>query len=127
MNFFTIALGAIAGLATALFLHLRRQMDKNVNYLNEEDFINGMRKGQLIDIRKKDAYNEGHINGSRNHPFHQLTRNYNKLRQDQPIYLVCHNGKMSRRASMVLTSKGFRVFALEGGIEAWTKPLKSKK
>jgi len=128
MNFFAVTISVITGLAIFAFFYLRREMNKNVNYLSEEEFTSAMRKGQLVDIRKKEAYNEGHINGSRNIPLVQLTRNYNRLRLDQPVYLACSNGKMSRRASTMLVSKGFEnVYALEGGIENWTKPLKSKK
>jgi len=128
MDFFVITLSVIVGLAVFAFFYMRREMNRNVNYLNEEEFLKGMRKGQLIDIRKKDAYSEGHINGARHIPIVQLMRNYNRLRMDQPVYLVCPNGKMCRRASSMLVSKGFsQVYSLEGGIEAWTKPLKSKK
>lgn len=128
MNFFVITIGLIIGLVFYVFFYLRRQMNQNVRFLDEEEFVNGMRKGQLIDIRKKVAYDEGHVNGARNLPLTQLTRNYNKLRSDQDIYLVCQDGKMSRRATTMLVSKGFsNVYSLKGGIESWTKPLRAKK
>ena len=128
MNFYLVAALIVVVLAIFAFFYMQRSMNKNVNYLEEEEFTNNMRKGQLIDIRKKDAYDEGHINGSRNIPLVLLTRNYNRLRQDQAIYLVCSNGKMSRRATTMLVTKGFKdVYSLKGGIESWKKPLKNKK
>ena len=122
----TIFLIVVFLLAFFIF-YSRHTLNKNVTYLKEEEFTNNMRKGQLVDIRKKEVYDEGHINGARNIPIVQLTRNYNRLRLDQPVYLICNNGKMSRRASAVLTSKGFKVYSLEGGLESWSKPLRSKK
>lgn len=112
-----------------VIVYMRRgTMKKNVTYLNEQAFASLMRKGQLIDIRKKDEFNKGHINGARNLPFTQLNRSFNKLRSDQPIYLVCANGKASKRATMFLISKNFtHIYALEGGMTSWSKPLKTKK
>ena len=128
MDFYLTTGIILASLALFAFYYLRRTMNKNVNFINEEEFTAGMRKGQLIDIRKKDAFDAGHINGARNLPLVQLTRNYNRLRQDQAVYLVCDNGKMCRRASTMLVSNGFEnVYSLQGGIATWTKPLKNKK
>ena len=127
MDWQTTVFLMLASLLIFFIIYMRRTINQNVNYLDEEDFTSNMRKGQLIDVRKKEAFDEGHINGSRNIPIAQLTRNYNRLRLDQPVYLVCNNGKMSRRASAVLTSKDFKVYTLEGGIETWSKPLRSKK
>ena len=109
-------------------IYSRRTMNKNITFLNEQEFAAVMRKGQLIDVRKKDDFEQGHINGSRNIPLGLLTKNMSKLRGDQPIYLVCADGKQSKRATMVLISKNFtNIYALEGGIAAWSKPLKTKK
>ena len=111
-----------------LILYTRHTTKKNVSFLSEAEFASLMRKGQLIDIRKKDEFDQGHINGSRNIPLATLTKSMSRLRGDQPIYLVCADGKNSRRATMLLISKNFtNIFALEGGIKNWTKPLKVKK
>jgi len=109
-------------------VYSRQTMKKNITFLKEQEFATVMRKGQLIDVRKKDEFDTGHINGARNMPLGMLTKNMSKLRGDQPIYLVCADGKQSKRATMVLLSKNFtNIYALEGGIAAWSKPLKVKK
>ena len=106
----------------------RNTMKKSVQFLNEQEFASLMRKGQLIDIRKKNEFDQGHINGSRNIPLAMLSKSMNKLRPDQPIYLVCTDGKLSKRAAMLLISKHFtNLYALEGGITGWSKPLKTRK
>ena len=122
---FLVALLAIIGF---IIIYSRQTMKKNMTFLNEQDFAAVMRKGQLIDIRKKDDFEKGHINGARNIPLGMLTKSMSKLRGDQPIYLVCASGKQSKRAAMLLVSKNFTIiYALEGGIASWSKPLKVKK
>ena len=124
----TIFLVILLGVIAFLIFYSRSTMKKNVKFLNEQEFASVMRKGQLIDIRKKDDFAQGHINGSRNIPLAILSNNVTKLRGDQPIYLVCADGKQSKRATMLLISKHFTdIYALEGGIASWSKPLKVKK
>jgi len=115
--------------AIILFIfYSRKQMTKSVKKLPEDEFINVMRKGQLIDIRKKVEFDEGHINGSRNIPLALLSKSVSRLRGDQPIYLVCADGKQALRAGLLLQSKNFtQIYALDGGIKSWSKPLKTKK
>jgi len=124
----TILLIVLLGVIFFLIIYSRKTVNKNITFLSEQEFSAVMRKGQLIDIRKKDEFDQGHINGSRNIPLAILTKSLTKLRGDQPIYLVCANGKQSKRATMLLVSKNFvNIYALDGGIATWSKPLKVKK
>ena len=125
----TFLLIILMAIIMVFIIFSRKTMKDNVKFLNEKEFSAAMRKGQLIDVRKKDEFDGGHINGSRNIPLGMLTKNMSKLRGDQPIYLVCADGgKQSKRATMVLVSKNFtNIYALEGGIATWSKPLKVKK
>ena len=124
----TFFLIVLLGVIVFLIIYSRNAMKKNVQFLKEQEFAWVMRKGQLIDVRKKDEFAKGHINGSRNIPLAILSKSLSKLRGDQPIYLVCANGKQSKRATMLLISKHFTdIYALEGGIASWSKPLKVKK
>ncbi|MCL2559974.1 MAG: rhodanese-like domain-containing protein [Turicibacter sp.] len=128
MNWTLIFFSVLAGASIAIFFYVRSTMKKSVTFLSEKEFGNAMRKGQLIDIRKKDDFNEGHINGSRNIPIGALNKSFSKLRTDQTIYLVCSEGKAAKRAAVLLSSKGFsNICALDGGIKNWTKQLKTKK
>ena len=36
---------------------------KAVVNLSEKEFVENMRKGQLVDLRKKEEFDQGHING----------------------------------------------------------------
>lgn len=128
MNWTLLIVAIILGLVIGLWISIRRESKKSVINLNEAEFIDQMRKGQLIDIRKKEEFDQGHINGARNIPFALLTRNPGRLRKDLPIYLYCEKGKMSKRAALVLYGKGYdKIYQLEGGLTAWTGPLKTTK
>lgn len=125
MNWTLIIIAVILGIALGLFIMLRRESKKAVINLSEKEFTENMRKGQLVDLRNKQEFEEGHINGARNIPFAMLTRNPGKLRRDLPIYLYCQKGNVSKRAALVLHGKGYEnIYQLEGGLTNWTGSLK---
>jgi len=128
MNWGTIITMILLGLAIALLVIMRREAKKSVTVLSEKEFIDNMRKGQLIDLRKKEDFEDGHINGARNIPSATLSRSIGKIRPDLPVYFYCEKGKRSKRAAFLLKSKGFdSIYQLDGGIENWSGSLKSKK
>ena len=73
-----IFIALMVGIGVFIFMS-RRTLKKNITLLNEEDFANNMRKGQLIDVRKKEEFDAGHINGARNIPWTILNKNVSKL------------------------------------------------
>ena len=125
MDWRLLIIAIILGIILGLFIMMRRESKKAVVNLSEKEFVENMRKGQLVDLRKKEEFDQGHINGARNIPFVMLTRNPGKLRRDLPIYLYCEKGKICKRAALVLYGKGFEhIYQLEGGLTNWTGPLK---
>lgn len=69
---------------------------------------------KIIDVSDKIIYNQNHINGSINIPYNELINNYRKyLNKNESYYLYCRNGKLSKRAVIVLSSLGYNVFYLE--------------
>ena len=125
MDWRLLIIAIILGIILGLFIMMRRESKKAVVNLSEKEFVENMRKGQLVDLRKKEEFDQGHINGARNIPFVMLTRNPGKLRRDLPIYLYCEKGKVCKRAALVLYGKGYEnIYLLEGGLTNWTGPLK---
>lgn len=125
MNWSLFIIAIIIGIILGLFIMMRRESKKAVVSLSEKEFIENMRKGQLVDLRKKEEFEEGHINGARNIPFVMLTRSPGRLRKDLPIYLYCEKGKVSKRAALVLYGKGYeQIYQLDGGLANWNGPLK---
>jgi len=119
-----IVLGISLGL---LIAYARNKKDKGSYLLLEADeFRKNMRRGQLIDIRPEDAYNQEKINGSRNYPKKQVFQNLYLLRTDQPIFLYGSkdNGTVKKVAKKMLRKGYYPVYVLKGGLEDWPYPKK---
>lgn len=69
---------------------------------------------KIIDVSDKYTYLQNHIQGSINIPYDILINNYRQyLNKNENYYLYCKSGKLSKRATMVLSSLGYKVFYLE--------------
>jgi rhodanese-related sulfurtransferase len=85
--------------------------------------IQGDRSGLVVlDVREKDAYDAGHVPGSRHLPRGQLELRVNEAFPDPTLRIVtvCEFGKISTLAAATLRELGFtRASALDGGMKAW--------
>lgn len=103
------------------------RMRKAVTNLTQEQFIEGYRKAQLIDVREPKEFEAGHILGARNIPYTQFRQRYKEIRPDKPVYLYDQNGGRSSRAALFLKKKNYTLlFHLQGGFRTWTGKIKSK-
>ncbi|WP_238473750.1 rhodanese-like domain-containing protein [Paenisporosarcina cavernae] len=103
------------------------RLRKAVTNLTQEQFIEGYRKSQLIDVREPKEFDNGHILGARNLPNSQLRQRYKEIRPDKPVYLYCQSGSRSARTALFLKKKGYnQVYQLQGGFRQWTGKVKSK-
>jgi rhodanese-related sulfurtransferase len=76
----------------------------------------------VLDVREKDAYENGHIRHARHLPRGQLELRVNEELPDPTARIVvyCEFGKISTLAAATLRQLGFmRATALEGGMKAW--------
>ncbi len=122
---YTIAI--ILGLIIIYVLVNTFRLKKAVTNLTQEEFIQGYRKAQLIDVRETKEFDAGHILGARNIPATQLRQRFNEIRPDLPVYLYCQNSGRSARAALFLKKKGYnQIFQLQGGFRTWTGKVKSK-
>ncbi|RYG74957.1 rhodanese-like domain-containing protein [Lentibacillus lipolyticus] len=114
---------AVALLAFGMFRFFRK---KNfLKTLTEEQFREGYRKAQLIDVREPNEFKKGHILGARNIPLTQLKQRLVELRKDKPVYLYCQSGTRSARAAQLLHKKGYEdLNQLKGGFKKWTGKVK---
>ncbi|SDK55416.1 rhodanese-like domain-containing protein [Sediminibacillus albus] len=101
---------------------------KILKTLTEDEFRQGYRKAQLIDVREQKEFNGGHILGARNIPLSQLRTRMGELRKDQPIYMYCQNGTRTARAALLLNKKGYHeLYQLQGGFKKWNGKIKKAK
>lgn len=121
MDFFSILIAVVLGLGLGWLMIRNQGVDfSKISVLKRKDFVDNMRKGQLIDIRKKKDFEQDKIKGARNFTVGQLTQKHPKARKDKPIYLYCQNGGKSKRAARRLMRKFYsQVYVLEGGLDAY--------
>lgn len=80
------------------------------------DYALLVKKGAVIlDVRSKNEYQGGHINGAINISLDALASNLSKLKKDNPIITCCASGMRSASAKMILKSNGFTEVYNGGG------------
>lgn len=123
LYFILVLLVAIIIYSVTSWLYQR----KIVKTLNEQQFREGYRKAQLIDVREPNEYEAGHILGARNIPLSQLKMRMKEIRPDKPVYLYCQSGMRSGRVAQTLYRKGYKDLShLQGGFKKWSGKIKVK-
>ncbi len=120
--FMTWILPILIGLTLGYLLLGRKKTDVGqVFVLDAADFKANMRKGQLIDLRKQEAFDKQKIKGARRFTWRYLkSKQQTKIRKDRPLYIYCQNGLKSRRTARKLAKKGFKeVNVLKGGFNQY--------
>jgi rhodanese-related sulfurtransferase len=76
------------------------------------------KNAMLIDLRDAKDFREGHISGSRNIPYSQITKHLDELKtSDRPLVFVCNLGQV---AGSALQQVGHTdAYRLDGGISNW--------
>lgn len=98
---------------------------KYLKTLTEDQFREGYRKAQLIDVREPQEFKKGHILGARNIPVTQMKQRLVEIRKDKPVYLYCQSGSRSARAAHLLYKKNYQdLNQLQGGFKKWTGKVK---
>lgn len=94
---------------------------QNVNVDQLTRLVN-QQNAQVIDVRSKEEFNQGHIVNAINIPMDDITSGkakFDKLKK-KPVIACCQMGRVSATACQKLTAEGFeQVFNLQGGINAW--------
>lgn len=77
---------------------------------------------QLVDVRTPQEYAEGHIDGALNinvqpDDFKELAQRV--LSKDSTVLVYCRSGRRSLDAAEMLTTLGYNVVNLKGGIIEW--------
>jgi glyoxylase-like metal-dependent hydrolase (beta-lactamase superfamily II)/rhodanese-related sulfurtransferase len=76
----------------------------------------------VLDVREREAFEQGHIPGARHLPRGQLELRVNEAFPDPTVRILtyCEFGKISTLAAATLRELGFsRAVALDGGMKAW--------
>jgi len=87
-------------------------VEKAHEMVNPEEII-------LLDVRTEGEYNAEYIPGAINIPLSDLENRIDELDSSKAIIVYCKTGSRSRTASETLAQRGFIVYNMEGGINAW--------
>lgn len=97
-----------------------------IELLHSDEFAEHIKDGnvQLIDVRMKSEFDEGHIKGAKN--FHIYGKDFQDsiltLDKEKPVYVYCKAGARSEEASLELKKAGFKkVYDLKGGFGNFQK------
>jgi rhodanese-related sulfurtransferase len=74
----------------------------------------------ILDVREPDEWESGHIAGARHIPLGQIARALNEIDPNQETVVVCRSGKRSRMACDFLSSMGYNVVNMTGGMSNWS-------
>lgn len=97
-----------------------------IELLHSDEFAEHIKNGdvQLIDVRMKKEFDEGHIDGAKN--FHIYGKEFQDsiltLDKEKPVYLYCKAGARSEEAALELKKLGFKkIYDLKGGFSRFKK------
>lgn len=73
----------------------------------------------LIDVREKEEFDQGHIEQARNIPLSTLEYQLDAFDPAQTYHMICRSGKRSARAGDILEQRGIKTVNVTGGMLAW--------
>lgn len=87
-----------------------------------KNMIDAKQEIAIIDVRRENEWNEGHIKGATRIYLSHLPKQLDKLPRDIPIIVVCKTGNRSSFGTSILLRAGFdKVYNVLGGTDAWAK------
>ena len=97
--------------------------------VDNAEFGDMIRQGQLIDLRDPAEFHRKHILGARNIPSSQLKTSLAALRKDKPV-LLYENQRAQRvtNAALYLKKQDFsEIYILSYGLDSWKGKVKVEK
>ena len=95
-----------------------------ITSVSPSEFANDFKaeKIKVMDVRKADEFESGHIKGAENLPLDYINDLMDEFSKNEKMYIHCAGGYRSRIAASILKSRGFDdVVNIEGGFGAVAK------
>ena len=74
----------------------------------------------ILDVRGEKEFRKGHLENAFLVPLKELARHKEELSRENVYLVYCDNGKISKKASKLLSESGYpRVYTLVGGYNKW--------
>ncbi|MBE3550399.1 MAG: Rhodanese-related sulfurtransferase [Brockia lithotrophica] len=91
----------------------------NAAYLEPDKVKDELDDYFIVDLRKPEDYDAGHIPGARNIPAADILAKLDTLPKDKPVLVYCYKGQTGALVTADLRSLGYDAHNLSGGFEAW--------
>jgi rhodanese-related sulfurtransferase len=121
-NHVWLVTGLVVACAAVMFYELRLRA-QGATHVTAADAVRLINKGALvIDVRKPEDFQQGHIVNARNVPLAEMQRGDDAInKQKSKILLaVCADGSTAGRAAGELRKAGYEnAFSLKGGLAGW--------
>lgn len=74
----------------------------------------------IVDVRTREEYDSGHIEGAVLIPVSELEDRLNELSKEDELFIYCRTGNRSTNSVNILKANGYtKIFHLKDGITAW--------
>lgn len=121
-NHMWLVTGLVVAWSAVMFYELRLRT-QGATHVSPADAVRLINKGALvIDVRKPDEFQTGHIVNARNVPAEQVQKGEDAIhkKKDKILLAVCADGATSGRAAGHLRKSGYEnAFSLKGGLAGW--------
>jgi rhodanese-related sulfurtransferase len=98
--------------------------EPSLKFVDYEGVQEATKKGAvLLDVRAPDEYENHHLEGSINAPFFSLRMQLKTLSHENPVIVVCQNGKVSEAAAFLLLRNKIDAMILKNGMESLAPAL----
>jgi hydroxyacylglutathione hydrolase len=76
---------------------------------------------QVLDVRERTEWDDGHLPGSMHVPYHDLHELPEALDPARPVAAICASGQRSALAASLLQREGARdvIHVVDGGVGTW--------
>ncbi len=129
-----IVLNVLLVVAYAIFIFVlmewfrtRRARKNNILAISAEEFQKQAKGGQIIDVREKEDFKEGHISGARNFSIKTLKHSSSSIRKDQVQFVYGLNYRMAKKGANALYKAGYgKVVVMKADFEDYKGRIKTK-
>lgn len=85
------------------------------------DMVTGSEKFVLLDVRAKEEFEDGHIDGAINIPVADLRERHIELNKEAAIIMICSSGNRSSLGVSILSQHGFKnLYNVAGGMTGYS-------
>ncbi|MDR2465688.1 MAG: rhodanese-like domain-containing protein [Streptococcaceae bacterium] len=119
-----VILLALIGQSLYTFVRIK----KAATVIDNEEFKQKMRSGQVLDVREKVEFDASHIMGARSFPIQTLKQSGDGFGTGTDILIYDNRRQQAGRAALILKKKGYEnIYLLKNGFSGWDGKVKAKK